>query len=590
MGSSSPKPTDLQKKRLNRQMKESICKILINKKEKGFGFLCLIPKSKIKILITDTNTLNITDIAYKKKLEIISNNETNNEYKEIKTEIPRVYYMNEKNEIMILEIKDEDNLEEKFNFLEYDENTENNDPNELYKKKEIYLLPYELKDEKKYPVGKIKSINKNDYTIEHDCNNISNKDKFLAPILLLEIFQVIGFNKKKDYGILLKKFIDEFIEEKKLKEKLEKEKLEKEVDIKNNIIVNNEIKQNKTKNDFERNKEDSEDNNSQVIKNEIDKNKKEMEIKKKDILKSYNTLQSEIKIDNSEKKNGGVLKLEIEVDDINKDIYFFDNFPSKKKDENIRENGFMEEINKNKNNIKINIKLLNNEKYKDIKVKGTNRFKAEVKGTYTIKIEFPQPINNCGYMFYDCNNITKVDLKNFEFSGITNMNDMFSGCTNLKNIEFSNEKIKNVKNISYMFNHCINLEEINLSTFDTENVTSMAGMFQHCENLKKINLENFQTNEVTQLSCMFNNCYNLSTITFSNNFSIYRVILMPWMFYGCENLEIIDLSAFQIINLKDMTDMFEGCDKLKRIYVNKDYINIFKASNKNYEEKFISKV
>ena len=302
MRSSSPKPTDLQKKRLNRQMKESICKIIINKKEKGFGFLCLIPKSKTKILITDTNTLNISDINYKKNLEIISNNETNNEHKEIKTEIPRAYYMDEKNEIMILEIKDEDNLEKKFNFLEYDENTENNDPNELYKKKEIYLLPYELKDEKKYPVGKIKSINKNDYTIEHDCNNISNKDKFLAPILLLEIFQVIGFNKKEDYGILLKKFIDEFIiEEKKLKEKLEKEK---EVDNKNNIIVNNEIKQNKTKNGFEENKEDSEDNNSQVIKNEIDKNKKEMEIKKKGIRKSYNTPQSEIKIDNSEKKMG----------------------------------------------------------------------------------------------------------------------------------------------------------------------------------------------------------------------------------------------------------------------------------------------
>ena len=44
-------------------------------------------------------------------------------------------------------------------------------------KKEIYILPYELKDENKYPAGKIQSIDKRDYTIEHDCNNIDKKDK-----------------------------------------------------------------------------------------------------------------------------------------------------------------------------------------------------------------------------------------------------------------------------------------------------------------------------------------------------------------------------------------------------------------------------
>ena len=135
MGFGSPKLKDFQIRRLNRQMKESTCKILINNIEKGFGFLCFIPQSKIKILITDNNTLNITDINYKKDLIIILNNEK----KEIKTNIPRATYMNENNEIMILEIKNEDNLG-KFNFLEFDENIDKNDPNKVYQKKEIYYL------------------------------------------------------------------------------------------------------------------------------------------------------------------------------------------------------------------------------------------------------------------------------------------------------------------------------------------------------------------------------------------------------------------------------------------------------------------
>ena len=117
----------------------------------------------------------------------------------------------------------------------------------------------------------------------------------------------------------------------------------------------------------------------------------------------------------------------------------------------------------------------------------------------------------------------------------------------------------------------------------------MAGMFQHCENIKEINLQNFYTNDLTKLGCMFNNCYNLSKVTFSNNFSIYKVMLMPWMFYGCKKLTTIDLSSFEIINLKEMTDMFEGCDILDKIYVYEYYIRIFKAWNKNIEEKFCAK-
>ena len=586
MGFGAPKLKDLQLTKLNLQKKESICKILLNNIEKGFGFLCFILKSKIKLLITDTNTLNKADINYKKELTIVLNNEK----KEIKTSIPRATYMDENNKIMILEIKDEDNFE-KFNFLDFDESIDKNDPNKAYKKKEIYILPYELKDENKYPAGKIQSIDKRDYTIEHDCNNIDKKDKFLGPILLLDNYQVIGFNKKKDYGILLINFIDEFIkilEEEKNKKEQENREKEENKDNRVNTNGNNDNEKNEIKNEDGENI-NNEMSDSQAVRNVIDDNKKVIEGEKVKI-KSYKTDNPKIDDQINRNKNYlNILRLEIKVDDKDKDVYFIDNNnkkDEKKKENNIRVNGFMEEINKYKNDVIVNIKSPNNDKNK---VVGLNKFNPKVIGIYTVEIKFPRPIKNCGYMFYNCYNIINVDLKKFDFSEITNMNDMFSGCTNLRHIEFSDENIEKVKDISYMFSHCINLEEIDLSKFNTKNVTSMAGMFQHCENIKEINLQNFHTNEVTQLSCMFNNCYNLSKITFSNDFRIYNVMFMPWMFYGCENLKTIDLSSFEIINLKDMTDMFEGCDILDKIYVNEYYIRIFKASNKNIEKKFYIK-
>ena len=79
-----------------------------------------------------------------------------------------------------------------------------------YIKKKRYITLW-IKRWKKYPVGKIKSIDKRDYTIEHDYNNIYKKDKFWGRILLLDNYQVIWFNKKEYYEILLKYYIDEFI-------------------------------------------------------------------------------------------------------------------------------------------------------------------------------------------------------------------------------------------------------------------------------------------------------------------------------------------------------------------------------------------
>ena len=280
-----------------------------------------------------------------------------------------------------------------------------------------------------------------------------------------------------------------------------------------------------------------------------------------------------------------ILNINVNINDVNNEVYFFDNYKYKNTEATKREKGFLKEIEDFKEKIKIKLtKPDNNEE----ELEYSNKFIPNEEGAYIIEIEIPELIKDCSYMFYGCTNITDIDLSTFDFQSTTNMNDMFNYCINVKEIKFSQFEIKNVINTSYMFNYCKNLLAIDLSKINTENVVSMAGMFQHCEKLKKLDLSNFDIKNNTQLSCMFNDCYELEEIIFSQNFDTEKVVFMPWMFYGCENLRNLDLTSFNFNKnvIRDMSQMFIGCDKLEEIKVNEQNKKFFISTNNEIFAKF----
>ena len=87
---------------------------------------------------------------------------------------------------------------------------------------------------------------------------------------------------------------------------------------------------------------------------------------------------------------------------------------------------------------------------------------------------------------------------------------------------------------------------------------------------------------------MFNDCYELKEINFSNKFNTKNVEYMPWMFYGCENLINLDLTSFNIDKnkIRDMSQMFDGCDKLKEIKIAPESKEIFYSTNSNMIARF----
>ena len=172
-----------------------------------------------------------------------------------------------------------------------------------------------------------------------------------------------------------------------------------------------------------------------------------------------------------------------------------------------------------------------------------NKFKPKMEGCYSIELKIPYYISDCSYMFYNCPNLTDVNLSNFDISPVTKMNDMFNYCINLTNVKFPKNETKRLDNMAYMFNYCKHLKSINFENIDTENVTDMSGMFQNCEQLEELDLTNFCTPNVSSLNCMFNDCFNLKSIKFSHKFNTAKVLFMNYMFFGCEKMEVLDLTT-----------------------------------------------
>ena len=113
----SPEPISLrQTENILEQMKSnSICRI----NDKGTGFFVKIPyKSKLlPVLITTNNIINTDDIQDNKNISILLNNDK--KIKKIKLDENRIMHTNEKLDITIIEIKDnEDNLNNNYFELE----------------------------------------------------------------------------------------------------------------------------------------------------------------------------------------------------------------------------------------------------------------------------------------------------------------------------------------------------------------------------------------------------------------------------------------------------------------------------------------
>lgn len=120
-------------------------------------------------------------------------------------------------------------------------------------------------------------------------------------------------------------------------------------------------------------------------------------------------------------------------------------------------------------------------------------------------------------VFEGLDNLTDLDLSDFDTSRTVGMASLFRGCKSLKSIDLCSFDTSNVVDMSGMFLECTSLESLDLSCFDTSNVECMGSMFADCSSLTKLNLSSFDTTNVNDMGGMFSGCNNLQLICTPKN-------------------------------------------------------------------------
>ena len=234
----------------------------------------------------------------------------------------------------------------------------------------------------------------------------------------------------------------------------------------------------------------------------------------------------------NDNKNNIIGFIIINEKDLNKDIRILNSYDQYRKENP----GFAKEGYEN-NNAK-EIQSICEIKIDDILIPFSFYHKFQGCGQHKVEYIFKDYLTNSSCLFYQCKNLSSLDLSHFNADHITNMTLMFAGCESLTNVNFAGINTKKVRNMRHMFNGCESLKDLDLSNFRTDNVIDMVGMFERCISLTNLNLSNFNTQ---------------------------KVVSMVYMFCDCESLTDLDISNFNTLNVVDSGDMLDGCYSLKNI-------------------------
>ena len=202
-----------------------------------------------------------------------------------------------------------------------------------------------------------------------------------------------------------------------------------------------------------------------------------------------------------------------------------------------------------------------------------------VKHTFSItKVVFDTSFANarptsCYKWFFWCENLNQVEgIKNLNTKEVTDMADMFYECRDLSSLDVSGFNTEKVTDMSGMFYECISLKLLDVAKFNTANVKSMSNMFYRCNNLDLLDVSDFNTANVTNMQGMFYSCPALTTIYASDKFVTGQVTDGSNMFSNC-------------INLKGFIDYKNNSDKTDHTYANYKTGYFTKLVGKNGDEK-----
>ena len=163
-------------------------------------------------------------------------------------------------------------------------------------------------------------------------------------------------------------------------------------------------------------------------------------------------------------------------------------------------------------------------------------------------------------LFYNCTNLTYVDLRDSDFSKIETIERMFAYCSNLLTIDGLNDiDISNVNNMGGVFTDCSKIPELNVSNWNVSKVTNFGAIFRRCSKLTNIDVSKWNTSSGVIMSGIFTNCTGLIELDLSN-WTVANSDTVSQMFYGCSNL--VTLKLFKALPESSTTTLLFGKNNL----------------------------
>lgn len=174
--------------------------------------------------------------------------------------------------------------------------------------------------------------------------------------------------------------------------------------------------------------------------------------------------------------------------------------------------------------------------------------------------------------FNGCSSLADISFaKNWKTSKVADMGDLFSGCkllTDLTPIE--NWDVSNVTSTRFMFSGWASLTDLTpIKDWDTSSVDDPGWMFSGCKLLTDLTpIKDWDTSNITGLYSTFSGCISLADITPIENWDLSNVRGVSGMFTNCKSLTNIDLSKWNISDLRRIgpsgscNGMFSDCTSL----------------------------
>ena len=170
-------------------------------------------------------------------------------------------------------------------------------------------------------------------------------------------------------------------------------------------------------------------------------------------------------------------------------------------------------------------------------------------------------MTNLSFMFNEISTITdKSSFDNYDTSNIKEMAYMFYNCQSNSLPNISNFKTHNVIDINHMFCKCSSVKELpDISKWETKNVTDMSFMFNDCLSLNELpNISKWNMENVIDTSSMFEQCNSITSLPNISNWKLSKIKYMNKMFRNCRNLSDLPELDWEINNDTETKQMFEG--------------------------------